>query len=56
MVKHCPRCGSTNVEWVLPQTWSKWRCRDCGYEGVLIVEDGEMAEEIKKEWEKKHKA
>jgi len=56
MVKYCPRCGSSNVEWVLPQIWSKWRCKDCGYEGAFIVEDGEMAEEIKKEWEKKRKA
>ena len=36
MVKFCPRCGSDNIEWVLPQTWSKWECRNCGYihEGV----------------------
>jgi len=26
-------------------------CRDCGYRGALIVEDGEIAEEIKKKFE-----
>jgi len=50
MVKFCPRCGSKNVEWVLPQTWSKWECRDCGWTGAFIVEDGKMAEGIRKEY------
>jgi hypothetical protein len=27
-MKFCPKCGSTNIEWVLPQIWSKWECRD----------------------------
>ena len=31
MVKFCPRCGSTNIDWVLPQTWSKYECKDCGF-------------------------
>ena len=35
---HCPECDSTNIEWVLPQTWSKYRCKDCGYVGAFIVE------------------
>lgn len=52
MVKHCPRCGSSDIEWVLPQDWSKWHCRTCGYIGVLVVEDGELAEELKNEWDK----
>lgn len=52
MVKFCPRCGSKNVDWVLPQTWSKWECKDCGWTGSFIVEDGKMADEIRKEYEK----
>jgi len=55
MVKFCPRCGSKNVEWVLPQTWSKWECRECSWTGAFIVEDGLMAEEIRKEYNKKQK-
>lgn len=49
---YCPRCGSPNVEWLLPQIWSKWVCRDCGYIGVLILEDGKIAAELRKEWKK----
>lgn len=54
-MKFCPKCGSTNIEWVLPQDWSKWECRNCGYIGPLIIEDGKMAEEIRKEYLKKQK-
>ena len=49
-MKYCPVCGSPNIEWVLPQTWSRWRCKDCGYEGALIIENGELAEEIRKKY------
>jgi ribosomal protein S27AE len=49
-MKFCPKCGSTNIEWILPQTWSKWECRDCGYIGVFIIEDGKIAEQIRKEY------
>jgi len=50
MVKFCPICGSKNVDWVLPQTWSKWECKNCGWTGAFIIEDGEMAEEIRKKY------
>ena len=53
MTEYCPVCGSSNVEWLLPQTWSVWHCKDCGYIGSLIIEDGELAKEIRKEWKKK---
>ena len=49
-MKFCPKCGSTNIEWVLPQTWSKWECRDCGYTGALIIEDGKLADELRREY------
>jgi len=51
---YCPRCGSSNVDWILPQIWSKWVCRDCGYIGALIIEDGEIAAELRKEWKEKY--
>ena len=50
MVKFCPTCGSKNIKWTLPQTWSKWECNDCGYIGAFIIEDGAIAEEIRKEY------
>ena len=48
--RFCPRCGSTEIRWVLPQDWSKWECPVCGYIGPLVIEDGEIAEQIKKEY------
>ncbi len=49
-IKFCPTCGSTNIEWELPQTWSQWRCRECGYLGAFIIEDGTMAEQIRRSY------
>ena len=54
-MRFCPICGSKNIDWVLPQTWSKWECKDCGYIGPLIIEDGKIADEIRKEYLKKEK-
>ena len=47
----CPRCGSSNVEWIIPQNWSKWECRDCSYTGPVIEADDDLIEEIKADWE-----
>ncbi len=54
-IKFCPRCGSTNIFWAsgLPQLWSLWECRECGYRGALILEDGEIAEKLRLEWRKR---
>ncbi len=49
-MKFCPKCGSTNVGWVLPYDRQKYECKDCGYVGALIVEDGKMAEGVRKEY------
>ena len=51
----CPKCGSTNVFWAsgLPQLWSIWECRDCGYRGTFIIEDSKLAEKIRIEYLKK---
>jgi predicted RNA-binding Zn-ribbon protein involved in translation (DUF1610 family) len=47
-VKFCPKCGSPNVFWAsgLPQLWSVWECRNCGYRGTLILEDSKLAEKL----------
>jgi len=55
--KYCPRCGSTKVFWAygLPQMWSLWDCKNCGYRGALIIEDGKVAAKLRKDYERKKK-
>ncbi len=50
MVKFCPKCGSKKIDWVLPQTWSKYECKDCGYIGAFVIEDLEASEKIREEY------
>ena len=50
MVKFCPRCGSKEIGWPLPHDRQKWECKECGYVGAFIIEDGEMAEAIRKDY------
>jgi transcription factor S len=44
-----------NIKWLNPQMWSIWKCWDCGYQGAVIVEDGEMADEIREKFSEKIK-
>jgi predicted RNA-binding Zn-ribbon protein involved in translation (DUF1610 family) len=48
----CPKCGSTNIFWAsgLPQLWSAWDCRNCGYRGAFILEDGGLAAKLEEEY------
>ena len=46
MHKICPRCGSKNVKWIIPQNWSQWVCHDCDYTGPIIEGNQELADEI----------
>lgn len=50
MAKFCPRCGSKEIGWPLPHDRQKWECKECGYIGAFIIEDGEMAEAIRKDY------
>jgi predicted RNA-binding Zn-ribbon protein involved in translation (DUF1610 family) len=54
-ITFCPRCGSTNVFWAsgLPQLWSLWECRSCGYRGALILKDSKLAEKLQEDYAKK---
>jgi predicted RNA-binding Zn-ribbon protein involved in translation (DUF1610 family) len=55
--KFCPKCGSTEVFWAqgLPQLWSLWQCRNCGYHGPVILEDGKTAEKIQEKRKKQNR-
>jgi predicted RNA-binding Zn-ribbon protein involved in translation (DUF1610 family) len=54
-VKFCPRCGSTDIFWAsgLAQLWSIWECRNCGYRGAFILEDGKLSQILREEHAKK---
>ena len=54
MVKFCSRCGSSNIGWLIPHDRQKWECKDCGYIGAFIIDDSEIADEIKKDYNKKN--
>ena len=47
----CPRCGSSNIDWIIPQVWSKWECKDCSYTRPAIEADDDLIAEIKADWE-----
>jgi predicted RNA-binding Zn-ribbon protein involved in translation (DUF1610 family) len=51
-LRFCPKCGATDVFWAsgLPQLWSIWECRNCGYRGAFIVEDGKLAEKLREKY------
>ncbi|OED30354.1 hypothetical protein [Methanosphaera sp. WGK6] len=53
-IKVCPRCGSDNIEWIIPQNWSMWSCYNCNYTGPIIEVDKSVQEKIEHEW-KYHK-
>ena len=52
-MKFCAKCGSTNINFLIFFRPSMWKCLDCGYEGALIVEDGKVAEKIRKRYQRK---
>jgi predicted RNA-binding Zn-ribbon protein involved in translation (DUF1610 family) len=54
-VSFCPKCGSTNIFWAsgLPQLWSIWDCRNCGYRGAFVLRDGKLAEKLSQNYRKK---
>ena len=56
-IKYCPKCGSTSVFWAqgMPQFWSLWECKECGYRGALVLEDGTLGAKLREEWEKSQK-
>ena len=47
MVKFCPKCGSSNVNFLAFYRPSIWKCLDCGYEGAFMLEDSDLADRIR---------
>lgn len=49
-MKFCPKCGSDDVDFSAFYKPSIWRCHHCGYEGPVVLEDGNVAKEISKKY------
>lgn len=44
--KSCPNCGSKKYKIHIPQT-GLWKCEKCGYEGGVVIEDGNLEKQVK---------
>jgi len=42
----CPRCGSHKIKYEDPQL-TVWKCHQCGYQGSIVVEDGNLEKKIR---------
>jgi ribosomal protein L37AE/L43A len=52
-MKCCPKCGSTNINFLAFYHPSIWKCQDCGYEGAFIIEDSELTEKMQEYYQGK---
>ena len=34
-MKICPKCGSKNIDWLVPYDGAVWECKDCNYTGPI---------------------
>jgi len=51
--KFCPKCGSSNINFLAFYRPSNWKCLNCDYEGALVVEDSKLAEKIEERYRKR---
>ena len=54
-MKICPRCGSSNIKWIIPQNWSMWSCNNCSFTGPAVEADKQTQKELQKNWAKNKK-
>ncbi len=51
---YCPECGSSRLYYYLGgKTGQIYVCKNCNYQGPLIVEDGELAKSLKEKWKER---
>nr|MCR5852997.1 hypothetical protein [Methanophagales archaeon] len=56
-MKICPMCGSKNLKY-MPWLGEIYECKDCGFRGSFVVEDGELVvagRESEKQWVEEEK-
>jgi hypothetical protein len=46
-VNSCPQCGSKKIKLKVPQNPSTWKSENCVYQGLVIIEDGNLEKQIK---------
>lgn len=52
----CPECGSTNIAVKLfGGSRSERRCRDCGFEGVMLDVDADKVKDVQAELKRRKK-
>ncbi len=55
-MKFCPKCGSPNINFLIYYTPSVWKCLNCDYEGVFILEGEQLAQRIQKAYDQRREA
>ena len=54
-MKICPRCGSDNVIWIVPNDESLWICKECDYTGSVIEGTEKLIKETRENYDKELK-
>lgn len=49
----CPRCGSHRLYYFVGGRggWI-YECKDCGYHGSVVIEDSQIAADLRKRWKR----
>lgn len=42
----CPECNSKKYKLFIPDSGT-WKCENCGYQGSIVVEDGNLEKQMK---------
>ncbi len=42
----CPACNSKTYKLLIPDSGT-WKCENCGYQGSIVIEDGNLEKQIK---------
>ncbi|MFX1512159.1 MAG: hypothetical protein ACFFCQ_06205 [Promethearchaeota archaeon] len=51
----CPKCGSSKIIPWSPPLYHIYHCKRCGYHGVIIVEDGILAQKVQSDYLRREK-